>query len=95
MNARCASMASCGVDGFVAHRDADVLVAGDDLGDVRRQAVHDGVGDEDPSEVVGRVTQRTASAGSVSPVRASASIEQARGSGAGERAVLGADPALE
>jgi len=27
-------------------------VAGDDLGDVRRQAMKDGVGDEQPAEVV-------------------------------------------
>ena len=36
-----------GIDGLVAEGDVDVLVAGDDLGDVWRQAAHDGVGDED------------------------------------------------
>ena len=35
-----------GVDGLVAEGDVDVAVAGDDLGDVRGQAVEDGVGDE-------------------------------------------------
>lgn len=34
------------VDGLVAHGRIDALVPTDDLGDVRRQAVHDGVGDE-------------------------------------------------
>jgi hypothetical protein len=47
-----------GVDRLVAHRGSDVLVACDDLGDVRWQAADDGVGDEDPAEVVRRVMQR-------------------------------------
>ena len=42
-----------GVDGPISHGHVQVLVAGDDLGDVRGQAAHDGVGDEDPPEVVG------------------------------------------
>src|SRR5689334_22627130 len=37
-----------GVNGLVSHGHVQVLVAGDDLGDVRGQAAHDGVGDEDP-----------------------------------------------
>ena len=41
-----------GVDGLVAHGGVDVVVPGDQLGDVRRHAVHDRVGDEDPAEVV-------------------------------------------
>ena len=49
-----------GVDGLVSHGHVQVLVAGDDLGDVRGQAAHDGVGDEDPPEVVGAVVQRAA-----------------------------------
>src|SRR5215471_10812481 len=49
-----------GVDGLVAHGDVDVAVAGDDLGDVRGKAVEDGVGDEHPAEVVGRVDQQLA-----------------------------------
>src|SRR5450755_4603011 len=40
------------VDGLVSDRGVDVLVAADDLGDVRWQAAHDGVGHENPSEVV-------------------------------------------
>jgi len=35
-----------GVDGLVAHGGVDVGVSGDELGDVRRHAVQDGVGDE-------------------------------------------------
>ena len=61
-----------GVDGLVAQGDVDVAVAGDDLGDVRGQAVEDGVGDEDPAEVVRGEAQRVAVGGSVRPVRASA-----------------------
>jgi hypothetical protein len=49
-----------GVDRFVAHRGVDVAVAADDLGDVRWQAVHDRVGDEDPAEVVRGEGQRLA-----------------------------------
>ena len=41
-----------GVDGLVAHGGVDVGVPGDQLGDVRRHAVHDRVGDEDPAEIV-------------------------------------------
>jgi hypothetical protein len=41
-----------GVDGLVSHGRVDVAVAGDELGDVRRHAVHDGVGDQHPAEVV-------------------------------------------
>src|SRR5215475_6275955 len=41
-----------GVDGLVSHGGVDVAVAGDELGDVRRHAVHDCVGDEQPAEVV-------------------------------------------
>jgi len=40
------------VDGLVSHGGVDVAVAGDELGDVRRHAVHDGVGDQHPAEVV-------------------------------------------
>src|ERR1700739_2664642 len=49
-----------GVDGLVSHGYVQVPVTGDDLGDVRGQAAHDGVGDEDPPEVVGTVVQRAA-----------------------------------
>src|SRR5690349_8562226 len=41
-----------GVDGLVAHGGVDVAVTGDQLGDVRRHAVQDGVGDKYPAEVV-------------------------------------------
>jgi hypothetical protein len=35
-----------GVDGLISHGCVDVPVPGDELGDVRRHAVHDGVGDQ-------------------------------------------------
>ena len=47
-----------GVDGLVAHGGVDVAVPADDLRDVRRQAVHDRVGDEDPAKVVRGEDQR-------------------------------------
>src|SRR4051794_35938664 len=47
-----------GIDSLVAHRGGDVGVPTNDLGDVRWQAVEDGVGDEHPSKVVGREVQR-------------------------------------
>src|ERR1019366_1477906 len=41
-----------GIDSFVAHGRVDVTVPGDELSDVGWHAVQDGVGDEDPPEVV-------------------------------------------
>jgi hypothetical protein len=41
-----------GVDGLVPDRGVDRLVPADDLGDMRRQAAHDGIGHEDSPEVV-------------------------------------------
>jgi hypothetical protein len=48
------------IDGLIAHGRVDGFVAADDLCDIRRQAVHDGVGDEDSTEIVGLEYQRTA-----------------------------------
>ena len=41
-----------GVDGLVSHGGVDVAVAQDELGDVRRHPVDDGLGGEDPAEIV-------------------------------------------
>src|SRR5262249_9312669 len=49
-----------GVDGLVAHGGVDVAMPGDELGDVRRHAMHDRVGDEQPAEVVERVAHGAA-----------------------------------
>ncbi|MCX5444400.1 MULTISPECIES: hypothetical protein [Streptomyces] len=66
----------------------------DHLGDMRRQAVHDGVGDEDPSEVMGREGESLAV--SVRQAGAGQGIDQQfPDRGRRERAVLGADVALE
>ena len=48
------------VDRLVTHRGADIAVAAYDLGDVRRQPVHDRVGDEDPAKIMGGEDQRLA-----------------------------------
>ena len=79
-----------GVDGFVAEGDVDVAVPGDDLGDVRREAVHDGVGEEHPAEVVGGVVQRGANGVGQCGAGQGAGEDLADGGG-GDRAVLGAD----
>ena len=50
-----------GIDGLVTHRGVDVAVAGDELGDVRWHSVQDGVGDEDPPEIVRSESQRLSS----------------------------------
>ena len=50
-----------GVDGLVTHGDADIAVPGDDLGDMRRETVEDGVSDEHATEVVWGEVQRDAS----------------------------------
>ena len=83
------------VDGFIAHRDADVLMAGDDLGDMRREPVQDGVRDEDPPEIVGRVAERPAVGGVGQPGAGQCLVEQGADHGPGERVVLGPDPPLE
>jgi len=46
-----------GVDRLVSHGCVDVGVSDDQLGDVRRHPVEHGVGDEEPSKVVGDETQ--------------------------------------
>jgi hypothetical protein len=46
------------VGGLVPERDVDVAMPGNDLGDVRGQAVEDGVCDEHATEIVRRVVQR-------------------------------------
>src|ERR1700687_2465773 len=50
---------------LVAEGDVDVTVAGDDLRDVRWQAVHDGIGDKDSSKVVRRVMQGASIGGGI------------------------------
>ena len=47
-----------GVDGLIAHGGVHVAMPDDQRGDVRRQAVHDRVGDEDPAEIVERVAHQ-------------------------------------
>jgi hypothetical protein len=78
----------------VAESDIDIVVAGDDLGDVRAQAVHDRVGEEHPSEVVRCVAQRLA--GDVGePGPGQRGVEHAADGAAADRPVLGSPSALE
>jgi hypothetical protein len=83
-----------GVDGLVAEGDVNVAMPGDDLRDVRRQAAHDGVGDEDPAEVVRREAQRAALAVGEAGVGERASEDVAERA-VGHSALLAAEPALE
>jgi hypothetical protein len=82
------------VDGFVAHGDVDVAVPADDLGDVRREPVHDHVGDEDAPEVMRgepqRLALRAGQAGGGD--RAGQQLADVR---AGDETVLGAVAGLE
>jgi hypothetical protein len=83
-----------GVDRFVSHRGVDVLVADHELGDVWWHPVHDGVGDEEPTEVVGQEPQcLTVGAGQAG--QAQCGVEQLADGGDSDRAVLGAYPSLE
>jgi hypothetical protein len=83
-----------GVDGFVAEGHVDVLVAGDDLGDVRGQPGHDRVGDEDPAEVVRGALQRAAVGGG-QPGGGERGVEHLADGPCADPAVLGAVLALE
>jgi hypothetical protein len=83
-----------GIDGLVAERDVDVLVACDHLGDVRRQSVEDRVGDEQPTEVVRCVAEW--GAGDVRKAGVDEGLVEHGADGfIGERAVLAADAPLE
>src|SRR5262249_18710542 len=83
-----------GVDRLIAESHVYVLVAGDDLGDLRRQAGQNGVGDEDPAKVVGRVVQRQP-IGIGEPGVSESDAEHVADGPAADPAVLGAPPALE
>nr|WP_246250967.1 hypothetical protein [Actinomadura litoris] len=81
-----------GIDRLVAESDVDVLVTGEDLGDVRRQAAHDGVGDEQPTEVVWGVVQRSAGGGVGQAGVGEGLGQQAADGFVADPSVLGADP---
>jgi hypothetical protein len=82
-----------GVDGLISHGGVDVVVPGDQLGDVRRHSVHE-TGDEDPAEVMRGESQRPAArvghAGAVQGV-----VEELADGRAADRAGLAAEAALE
>lgn len=83
-----------GVDGLVTESHVDVLVTSDHLGDVWRQPVEDGVGDEQPTEVVRCVAKR--GAGGVGQAGVDERLAEHCANGLiGERAVLAADFSLE
>ena len=82
------------VDGLVADRGVDRLVPADDLGDVGRQAAHDGIGHEDPSEIMRGEHERVA--GGVGQAgRGERADEQLADRAGGECPVLAADGPLE
>jgi hypothetical protein len=76
-----------GIDGLIAHGRIDVAVPGDELGDVRRHAVHDGIGDEQPPEIMGGKPQRGAG-GVGEPAAGESVVEQAADDAGTQRPVL-------
>ena len=84
-----------GVDGLVSHGDVDVAVPGDDLGDVRRQAGQDGVGDEHPPEVVRGEVQRAAGLWVGQRTVGEGGVEHVADRAGADPAVLGTESALE
>jgi len=91
---------SVAVDGLlrvgrlVPHGGVEVAVPDDELGDVGGHAVHHGVGDEDPAEVVRDEPQRL-SVGVGESAGGQRFVEEVADGRGVDRAVLGADPALE
>jgi hypothetical protein len=79
---------------FVAHGGVDVVVAEYQLGDVRRHAGQDGVGGEDPPEVVGPECDRLA-VGAGDARRGEGAVEEAADPGGGDRPVFQGDDPLE
>jgi hypothetical protein len=83
-----------GVDGLISHGGVDVAVAGDELGDVRWHAVDDGVGDEQPPEVVEGVAHRLAG-GVFDADLGQRVVEVGAQHGVADRAVVESAPPLE
>ena len=84
-----------GIDGLVSHGHVQILVARDDLGDMRGQAAHDGVGDEDPAEVVRGVVQGQAVGGIDERGVGESAVEHGAQRDVADRTVLGPESALE
>ena len=83
-----------GIDGFVTHGGVDVAVTGDQLGDVRWHAMQDGVGDEQPAEVVrGEPEGLARDAGEACPE--DGQVEELPDGLSGDRPVFGAQVPLE
>ena len=83
-----------GIDGVVVHRDVDVLVAGEQLADVRRHAAGDCLGDEDPPEVV-RLHGERLPGDAGDPGTGQRVLKEQPGRGRCDRPVLCAEAALE
>lgn len=83
-----------GVDRLVIHRRVDVLVPDHELGDVRGHPVHDGVGDEEPAQVV-RAEDQGLAAGVGDSAVAEGIFEHVADGGFGDRPVLHSQAALE
>jgi hypothetical protein len=83
------------INGLVSHSCIDVLVACDNLRDMRRKAIHDGIRDKDSPEIVRCVTQGKAVGGVGQAGAGQCGIEHAPQVPVGDGAVLGGEPALE
>lgn len=84
-----------GIDGFVAEGDVDVPVACDDLGDMRWQTGHDGIGDEYSSEVVWGEVQRATGGWISQGAVGESGVEYVADGTWTDSAGLGAESALE
>src|ERR1035437_1530163 len=83
------------INGLVAHSRVDILVACDDLRDMRRQAVHDGIRDKDSPEIVRCVAQGEAVGGVGQAGAGQRGIEHAPQVPVADGPVLSGEPPLE
>src|SRR6266536_3075370 len=83
-----------GIDGFIANCGVYVLVSEYQLGDVRRHPVQDGIGGEDPPEVVGQEVQRFP-VGAGDAGRGERAADEGADALGGDRPVLQPDDPLE
>ena len=94
MNARWPRDGFLGIDRFIAHCGVYVVVSEYQLGDVRRHPVQDGVGGEEPPEIVGQEVERLP-VGAGDAGRGERAAEEVADALGGDRPVLQADDPLE
>ena len=83
------------VDGLIADSGIDILVACDDLRDMRRQAAHDGIRDKDSAEIMRRVMQRLPRGEVLQAGAGKGLVQHFPERGVADRPALAGEPALE